>query len=185
MTNQDKTWQLLNTYLDGDFRVMPLAPNKSTEQDIRDVEDILKVKFPIDYKIHLLGDGDNVLGTRGIYVEVLESIWPRPKVFEVGPFWSFLYGLHTFTASKKSEDWMQLEVVGKNFIEKTGLTAVPILKIVGDADVYCVDSNSNIGIYRHEENTIEQVNKTFWEVFEYELKELKERKVQKVLEFKQ
>jgi hypothetical protein len=184
MITKDKTWELLNAYLDGDFRVLPMAPNKSSEQDISYIENKLEIKFPEEYKIHLLGANDEILGTRGIYVEALESVWQRPKALDVGPFWSFLYGLHTYTASKESEDWMRLEVVGNEFISDTGLKAVPILKIIGDADVYCIDDKSNICIYRHEENIIESVNWGFWEVLEYELKELKGRKERKIQDTK-
>jgi len=178
----DRTWELLKAYLDGDFRILPMAPIKTSEQDINDVEEKLGIKFPEEYKIHMLGNGDELLGTRGIYVEVLESIWKRPKTLDVGPFWSFLYGLHTYTACKESEDWMRLEVVGNEFLVNTGIKATPILKVIGDADLYCVDGSSQIVIYRHEENKAEPVKMTFWEVLEFELKELKERKERKIKE---
>ena len=181
---KDKTWELLNLYLDRDFRLLPMAPNRSSEQDIRDVEDKLGIKFPDEYKVHLLGYGDNLLEARGIYIEVLEGIWERPKVFDVGPFWSFLYGLHTYTASKESDDWMRLEVAGNKFFAKTGIKATPILKVIGDADVYCVDERSQIVIYRHEENNVEFTNMIFWEVLEFELIKLKERKDRRIKEDK-
>jgi len=180
MIMEDKTWELLDSNLDGDFRVLPMAPNKSSEEDVSDVEVRLGIKFPEEYKVHLLGNGDVVLGNRGIYIEVKEAVWERPKAFDVGPFWSFLYGLHTYTASKESEDWMRLEVVGKEFFANTGIKAVPILKVIGDADLYCVNESSLISIYRHEENKIEPTDMTFWEVLEFELKELKERKNRKI-----
>ena len=177
---KDRTIELLEAYLDEDLQVFPMAPNKSSARDIKDVEIKLGIQFPEEYKIHLLGSGDEVIGNRGIYVEVLETIWQRPNVLDVGPFWSFLYGLHTYTASKQSEEWMRLEVAGKEFFENTGIKAVPILKIVGDADLYCVDENSKIGMYRHEENNIETLNMNFWEVLDYELRELKDRKQRKI-----
>jgi len=130
------------------------------------------------------GKFDKLLEGRGIYVEVLETIWERPKALDVGPFWSFLYGLHTYTASKESEDWMRLEVAGNEFFAKTGIKAIPILKVIGDADLYCVEESSKISIFRHEENKAEPANMTFWEVLEFELKELKERKERKIREGK-
>jgi hypothetical protein len=159
-----------------------MAPNKSSAQDVKDVETKLGLQFPEEYRIHLLGLDDEVLGDRGIYVEVIETIWERPKVLDVAPFWSFLYGLHTYTACKESEDWMRLDVVGKEFFENTGMKAVPILRIIGDADLYCVDENSQIVRYRHEENNLEPIDMKFWEVLEYELRELKERKERKIKE---
>ncbi len=182
MITEDRTWELFDLYLDGDFKVWPMAPDKSSEQSLHDLERKFGINFPVEYKAHILGEGDDVLGCRGVYVEVLEGIWPRPKPLEVAPFWSFLYGLHTYSASKESEDWMRLEVVGEEFMSGTGLTAIPILKIIGDADVYCIDENSKIGVYRHEENVIEEVHMTFWEVLEQELKALRERKDRKIKE---
>ncbi|MBO9684823.1 MAG: hypothetical protein J7502_19485 [Flavisolibacter sp.] len=185
MTNKDKTLDLLDLHLDQDFRVSPMAPNRSSEKDIHDLEKKFGIRFPEEYRIHLLGEGDGVINQRGIYVEVLENIWPRPNGLQVGPFWTFLYGLHTYTASKESEEWMRLEFVAKEFIENTGIQAIPIMKIICDPDVYCVDENSKIGIYRHEENLIEPIDMTFWDVFKMELKELRDRKDQKVNEAKQ
>ena len=56
----------------------------------------------------------------------------------------------------------------------------PQLVTQGDVDLYCVDGNSQIVRYRHEENIFENVNLTFWQVLEYELRELKERKERKI-----
>jgi hypothetical protein len=37
-TMEDKTLKILEKYLDGDFRVSPMAPNKSTMIDITELE---------------------------------------------------------------------------------------------------------------------------------------------------
>jgi hypothetical protein len=177
---EDKTMEILEKYLDKDFRVSPMAPNKSTINDVNAIEQTLGIKFPQEYIAHLLAENAEVLGERGIYIEVKEDIWPRAKPYDVAPFWSFLYGIHTFTPSKQSEDWMRLEFVGKQFYEETGIKAVPILKIVTDADLYCVNETGNIFQYHHEENELEEVKMDFWELFEKELKELKERKELKI-----
>jgi hypothetical protein len=179
---EDKTMDILEKYLDGDFRVSPMAKNKSTPDDIKEIEKALKVKFPEEYVAHLLADGAEVLGERGIYIEVKEAIWPRPQLYDVGPAWTFLYGLYTFTPSKSSEDWMRLEIAGKEFIEETGIKAVPILKIIGDADLYCADANGKIVKYNHEENTAEETEMDFWELLEKELGELKNRKEEMIKE---
>ena len=180
----DKTMEILDKYLDKDFRVSPMSPKKSTKDDINKVEKTLGIKFPKEYIAHLLAENAEVLRERGLYIEVKEEIWPRSKQYDVGPFWSFLYGIHTFTASNESDDWMQLEIVGKQFIEETGIKAVPILKIIGDANLYCVNEYGKIFQYDHEQNIIEEVRMDFWELFEKELKELKERKEMKIKENK-
>jgi hypothetical protein len=79
---------------------------------------------------------------------------------------------------------MRLELVENDFFTNTRIKAIPILKVIGDADLYCVDESSQISIYRHEENKTEPTNMTFWEVLEFELKELKKRKESKIKEGK-
>jgi hypothetical protein len=179
---EDKTMEILGKYLDKDFRVSPMAPNKSTIDDINEIEKKLGIKFPEEYTAHLLGEGSDILGERGLFIEVKEDVWPRSKQYDIGPFWSFLYGIHTFTPSKESEDWMRLEFAGKQFIEGTGIKAVPVLKIIGDANLYCVNENGKIVQFDHEQNIIEEKGMNFWELFEKELKELKERKEMKIKE---
>lgn len=179
---KDKTMDILEKYLDNDFRVSPMAENKSTINDIREIEKELKIKFPEEYTAHLLADGVEVLCERGIYIEVKETILPRPRLYDVGPFGTFLYGLHTFTPSNSSADWMRLEVSGKRFIAETGIKAVPILKIIGDADLYCVNENGKIAQYNHEGNILNEIKMDFWELFEKELKELKARKEEMIKE---
>jgi hypothetical protein len=144
----------------------------------------LEIKFPEEYIAHLVAEGAEVLGERGLYIEVKEEIWPRAKPYDVGPFWSFLYGIHTFTASKESADWMRLEIVGKQFFEETGIKAVPILRIIGDANLYCVNKYAKIIQYDHEQNIVEEIGMNFWELFDRELNELKKRKEMKIKENK-
>ncbi len=177
---EDRTLELMEKYLDGDYKVSPMAPYKSTIDDIKNIEKELGIAFPDEYIAHLLGENDEILGNRGVYIEVKEDIWRRPKLYDVAPFWSFMYGFHTFTACKESADWMRLDIEGKNFMEDTGIKAVPILKIVSDSNLYCVDENKQIVKYNHDENIVENTNMNFWEIFEFELQELSERKEKKL-----
>lgn len=151
-----------------DFMYYPLAPNRITDTDIDDVEKELGIKFPNDYREHLLGSHP------GILVEATDEVWPKSR--KGGAFWMFLYGLQTYSASKESEDWMRLSIQGKKFMEETGLKAVPILKRSLDADFYCVDETSKIVQFFHEELILKEVNLSFWELFDQELKELELRK---------
>jgi hypothetical protein len=79
---------------------------------------------------------------------------------------------------------MRLEIVGKQFFEENGIKAVPILKIIGDANMYCVNRTGKIVQYDYEQNIVEEIDMDFWELFEKELKELKERKERKIKERK-
>lgn len=170
---------LLERYLDSDNRVFPMATNQITLKQIRSVEKSLGIQLPSEYVAHLLAEDCNLLCERGLYIEVKEDIWERPKEGDVGSYWSFLYGIHTYTASDLSDDWMKLESVGQQFRQETGIKAVPVLKIINDPDVYCVDESRNIKQFNHETNELLPTNMDFWQIFELELKELSRRKDQK------
>jgi hypothetical protein len=71
---EDKTLEILGKYLDKDFRVSPMSENKTSIKDIEIVEKKLKIKFPEEYMAHLLAEGADVLGERGLYIEVKEEI---------------------------------------------------------------------------------------------------------------
>jgi hypothetical protein len=179
---EDRTLEILRKYLDKDFKVSPMAPQTTSLDQVMEIEKELGIKLPGEFIAHLLGDGGPSLAERGLYIEVKEEIWPRPQPFDVGPFWTFLYGFYTYTASKESDEWMQLSVAHKEFVEHTGMNALPIIKIIGSADGYCLNEAGEIVQYNHEENSLEKTNMNFWEVFEKELKELRERKDRKVEE---
>ena len=166
--SKDKTVEILDRHLDGDFTVFPMAPRTATEADIEKYRGVL----PDDYLAHVTGE------FAGIWVEAKEKVWRRPKEFEIGPFWSFLYGIHTFSPVADSEDWMRID--GDHKYPKG---ALPILKVIGDADVYCV-LKGKIVRFNHETNELKPEKIDFWTLFERELAELKARKERKLAEKK-
>jgi hypothetical protein len=111
-----------------------------------------------------------------VYIEVKPEVWPRAQEYDVGPFWSFLYGVHTFTASADSEPWMRLAQAGAEFQQRTGMRAAPILKVIGDADVYCVDAAGGIVQYCHDTDEMKATEfSTFGALFDREVKALRTR----------
>jgi hypothetical protein len=171
----DLTEEILGRHLDRDFRVFPMSDNNALADTLATLGNRFGVAFPTEFCGHVCGRFP------GIFIEVKEEAWPRPNLYDVGPFWSFLYGLHTFTPCSDGEDWMRLDAVTYNFQEATGHIAAPILKIIGDADVYCVTNEGGIARYNHETNELDPETVGFWALFEREVKELKERKVSKAL----
>ena len=109
---------------------------------------------------------------------VKEEVWPRHKAGDVGQFWSFLYGVFVYTYSKEAPDWMQIENAAEEF-KSMGHQVLPILKVVGDADVYCLNSKGKIQRWSHEEDTFENFDGTFFDLLEFEFKELEERRERK------
>ena len=170
---EDRTEAILTKHLDGDFQVFPMAESRTSLSQIERIGLRHGVRYPDEFAAHMCGRFP------GIYVEVNESLWPRPKKFDVGPFWSFLYALHTFTSAPESEEWMRLDIVAESFQQKTGLIAAPILKVVGDADVYCVDAEGRLVQFDHELNELRPLDLGFWQLFDREVGELRARKERK------
>lgn len=165
----DQTTEVLERHLTGDFRVFPMAEQPVTVSEIHAVGERLGISLPAELVSHLSGRFP------GILVEAKEEIWPRPKKFDVGPFWSFLYGLHTYTASSSSEEWMRLESAGQRFKEETGHVAVPVLRILSDANVYCVGKSGEMLRFDHEQGKLDAVDGSFFQVFEQEVAALVKR----------
>jgi hypothetical protein len=74
---------------------------------------------------------------------------------------------------------MRLDAAAESFQKDTGLVAAPILKVVGDADVFCADAEGRLVQFRHETNELEPVPLNFWQLFEREITELHARKARK------
>jgi hypothetical protein len=128
------------------------------------------VHYPAEFVSHVCGQFP------GAYVAAKEDVWPRPRAYQVGPFWTFLYAVHTFTPLSTSEAWMQLDHSAEEFQARSGLRVAPILKLEGDADLYCVDYGGAILHHDHELNSLEPVGLGFWELFEREIIGLVARK---------
>jgi hypothetical protein len=169
---RDRTEAILEPYFDSDFIVFPLAETAVTEAQFQVLEKTFGVKYPPEYVAHVLGRFP------AMYLEVKEEVWPRPKTGDVGPFWSFLYALHTYTSAPESEPWMKLAVAAEEF-RAQGLAAAPILRIVGDRDVYCTTADGSIVQFQHETGELERFDGDFWRLLEREIRDLHERKVRK------
>lgn len=169
----DQTVEVLNRHLTGDFTVYPMAALPSSVDRVQEVASKLGVSLPPDLVAHLSGQFP------GIYVAVKEEVWPRPKAWDVGPSWSFLYAIHTYTVAPDSEDWMRLDFAGRKFREETGLDAVPVLRVVGDANLYCVTPGGEFVLFDHALGRLEPVAGTFFQIFEREVAALAERALRK------
>jgi hypothetical protein len=171
--SEDRTESILQKHLDGGFKVFPMAEDRANPGQIEAIGKRFGVKYPPEIVAHICGKFP------GIYIEVVESLWPRPKANDVGPFWSFLYAVHTYTSVPDSEPWMRISDAAESFQKGTGLTAAPVLRLVGDRDLYCVDATGKLVQFRHEENVLEPVRISFWALFEREVAELVKRKHRK------
>lgn len=176
MRNKFDFNEILNKYLDGDFAVFACGESAPNENEVKDFEKKIGYRLPDDFREF----SKSSLG--GLYVEVKEDIWPRAKVYDVGPFWSFLYGLYVFGFAEDIPEWMDINKKFEEFQTDTGTQYTPFLKIIGDADVYCFNENGDIIRWNHETDELEAVNKSFTSLLDYELSELRKRKDKKKLE---
>jgi len=164
---------VLSKHIDKDFKIFPAGNDAPKEQTFSEFEDQIGFPLPDDFRMFSC----SWLG--GVYIEVKEEVWPRHKEYAVGPYWSFLYGMFVYALSPKAPDWMSIEGKIPWFREHTGTNYVPFLKLIGVADIYCFDEAGDVRRWDHETGEAPLQNKTFFEVFSYEVAELKGRKEQK------
>lgn len=166
----DATAEILGRHLTRDFIAYPMAEQVASADEVHAVGRRLGLPVLPDVLSHLTGEFP------GVYVEAKEAVWPRAKAYEVGPFWTFLHGVHTFTAATGSNDWMRAEHVANELRAATGLAIFPVLKVVGDADIYGVDERGRLVQFDHELDELEPLEDlTFFGLFEREIAALVER----------
>lgn len=170
----DETSAILGRHLDSDFIVFPMADTATSPRQLAAIGIQYGVKYPPEFVAHVCGTFP------GLYVEVKEELWPRPEAYDVGPFWSFLYAFHTYTSAPAGDDWMRLDAAAQSFQRDTGHRVAPILRIVGNANLYCVNADGAIVRFDHETDELEPVAMDFWRLLEHETSELRARKDQKI-----
>lgn len=165
--------QALSDLLDSDLKVFFSTALFPTEDELHDFETFIGYRLPSDFReLHKTKHGS-------FYVEAKESVWPRHKEGDVGPFWSFLYGFYIMTLSSDAPEWMSIRKRTEQFREESGTDLTPFLQVVGDADLYCFDRSGKIVRLDHETAEAKPVSMSFSEVVRFELKELVSRKNRK------
>lgn len=127
------------------FQVVACQGNEPTEAHVAAFEADAGFRLPDEFREF------TVSGLGGLYMEVREEFWPRPKLYDVAPFWSFLYGLKVFGIAKGIPDWLDIRVRYREFKAEGFGDLVPFLQVVSDADKYCFDSAGRIIRWSHEE----------------------------------
>lgn len=166
--------KMLLKYIDEDFSLFACGKDAPQRDVLNKFEKRYKIKLPNDFKDYSLSP----LG--GLSIEVKEDIWPRSKQLEVGPFWSFLYGLEVFGFAADIPEWMDIDIQTNAFTNQTHNDYIPFMKVIGDADVYWFNKKGRIYRWDHELNVFNKVDKSFIELLEYETAELRSRKDKKI-----
>lgn len=171
----DDIYKYFKSYDKASYAVFAQQGAEPKTTDIEAFESRVEFRLPDEFQqfaIHPLG---------GLYMEVKAELWPRTQAYQVGPFWSFLYGLMVYSFSNKAPDWLRMENAWMRMSSDGYPKLVPFLKIMGDADPYCFTADGRIVIWRHEtpENP-ESVSASFSQVVMQEICALEERKARKL-----
>lgn len=157
------------------FAVFAQQGAEPSVTDVELFEQTIGFQLPAEFRefaVHPLG---------GLYMEVHEELWPRPELYAVGPFWSFLYGFQVFSLSTGAPDWLQIENAWHEMTDAGSPGLVPFLKVIGDADPYCFTQDQGIVIWQHEEpDNPEPIAMSFSECVMHEIRSLEDRKNRKL-----
>jgi hypothetical protein len=156
------------------FLVVACQGNEPSEEDVAAFERTVGFPLPDEFRTFTRSP----LG--GLYIEVREELWPRPKLYEVGPFWSFLYAIKVFGIAKGIPDWLDIRVQFERFRAESSGACVPFLQLQGDADLFCFDRAGKIVQWDHETGEFTPIGLSFPELLMRELRELEERKDRKL-----
>lgn len=166
---KDKTRDLILEIWDCDYYIVAAGDQAPKKSEVITLGEKYGINFPDDYISHAVGE----LG--GFFIEVKDELWPYAEGLAVAPFWEFLRGVYSYAYSEEAPEWMNIHIAAEQFKE-LGHKAIPVFKVWADADVYCYNAEGKLVQYLHDDNTFESVDKTWFELIEYELNELAERK---------
>jgi hypothetical protein len=151
------------------FRVVACKGHEPWEADLAAFELTCGFRLPDEFRYFTMSP----LG--GLYMEVKEELWPRPKAGAAGPLWSFLYAVKVFGIAVDIPDWLDIR---KQYLEmrKHGFNLVPFLQREGDADRCCFNASGQIVRWDHEEpDAQELVPFSFSELLMKEIRDLEDR----------
>jgi len=171
----DDVFNYFRRYDKRTFEVVACQGNEPSDADVSAFESEAGFRLPDEFRNFTM----SALG--GLYMEVREQLWPRPKLYDVGPFWSFLYGLKVFGIANGIPDWLDLRVQYQKFKAEGFGDLVPFLQLVGNADKYCFDAGGRIVRWAHEEPEKRDIESTsFGDLLMREIRELEDRKDRKM-----
>jgi hypothetical protein len=173
---KDQTEEIINLIWNRDaYYLVAAGKSAPSKKQLKELASHYGVVLPSDYLVHASGHWG------GLYLEVREQFWPRHKAGDVGPFWSFLYGIFVHAYSNEAPEWMQIKNAADEF-RAMGHKVLPFLKVIGDADVYCFDATGRIKRWSHEGDVFQPYDGTFFDVLRYEFLELEARRKRKTAE---
>ena len=134
----DEVFRYFRQYDTRTLEAVSCMGNQPSETDVLEFESEAGFRLPDEFREFT----KSPLG--GLFMQVREKYWPRPKPHEVRPFWSFQYGLRVYGIARGIPDWLDIRVEYRVFRQAGFGELVPFLQVVGDADKYCFDADGRI-----------------------------------------
>lgn len=157
------------------FTVVACRGHEPSEQDVAAFEAGVGFRLPDEFREFTMSS----LG--GLYVEVKEALWPRPKEYEVGPFWTLQYAVRVYGLADTIPDWLDIRVRFERLKAVGCPGLVPFLQLECDADMYCFNSAGRIVRWKHEDvEAPDPIDMTFSRLLLSELRELEKRMADRV-----
>jgi hypothetical protein len=171
----DQVFAYFREYDRSSFEVFACQGNEPSEDDIAAFEASVGFVLPGAFRQFTMSP----LG--GLYMAVKEDLWPRPKLYDVGPFWSFLYGLKVFGIAEGIPDVLDIRVQAAE-MKKAGFSdIVPFFQRIDDANKYCFNQSGQIIDWDHEVPDERRViDEAFPELLLREIRDLESRKDMKL-----
>ena len=171
----DEVFNYFRRYDKRTLQVVACKGNEPSEADVAAFEADVGFRLPEEFREFTMS------GLGGLYMEVREEFWPRPKLLEVGPFWSFLYGLKVFGIAHGIPEWLDIRVQYREFKAEGFPDLVPFLQLVGDADKCCFDAGGRIVRWSHDEPESREIeDMSFGDLLMHEIRQLEERRDRKI-----
>ncbi len=157
------------------FEVVACQGNEPTESEVTTFEAVIGFRLPDEFREFTMSP----LG--GLYIAVREELWPRPQAFQVGPAWSFAYGLKVFGIATAIPDWLDIREQYRHLSAEGYPELVPFLQVECDANRYCFDRSGRISKWDHEQpDERELLPVSFSELLLSEIQDLEHRRDRKV-----
>lgn len=150
--------------------------NRPTEAEVTGFENEIGFRLPADIRMFMM----STLG--GLYYAVREELWPRPKLYDVGPAWSFKYGFMVFGIGSDIPEMLDITIEYRKLAYAGYRNLVPIMAVCTDADRYCCDSEGQIYYWSPDApDSPELLDLTFPELLMQQITELDERRIKLML----
>lgn len=157
------------------FDIFAQQGDEPTAEDLATFEKDIGFNLPDEFRefvVHPLG---------GLYMEVKEEIWPRPKAFDVAPLWTFAYGFRVYSLSSAAPDWLSIRLAVRELRDADVPELVPFLKLMSLTERYCFTPDQKIVLWVRDGDP-QPVTETFSELVMKEINALIERKDKKLAE---